>query len=206
MRRCPEIAHGHRGSLTTEVCLAVWFALVAGACGHREDSPGDALRSDSLRTARSDSLPIRRFESSTAGIYRTNSGIGDSTFTILRNAADWQEVWQRLRARHFPTRPLPPIDFEQEMALVATLGARRTGGYAISIETVIDRGAYLEAHVLRRAPGSDCGVGGALSAPADVAIIPRRDVAVRMVVHDTVTQCRAPKISAPAPGDHARSR
>jgi hypothetical protein len=192
MRLSPEIADGHRDSVTTEVRLAVLIALGAVACGQRDVNPGGASSSDTLRTvAHSDSLPIRRPEAPTVGIYRTNSGIRDSTFTIVRNAAHWAEVWERLTARHSPNRSPPSIDFEHEMALVATLGERRTGGYAITIETALDRGAYLEAHVLRRAPGSACGVGGALRAPADVAIIPRRDVDVHMIVHDTASECGA---------------
>ncbi len=73
--------------------------------------------------------------------------------------------------------------------MVATLGERRTTGYVITIEAVSDRGAYLEAHIWRRAPGRDCGVGGMVTAPADVAIVPRREVEVRVLTHDRVTDC-----------------
>ena len=75
------------------------------------------------------------------------------------------------------------------MALVATMGTQRSGGYTIAIESAIDRGAYLEVHVSRRAPGARCGTVAMLTAPADVAIVPRREVEVRMLPHDEVTDC-----------------
>jgi hypothetical protein len=135
---------------------------------------------DSQRTTgSSDSLPIRRLDASNAARYRNNSGVRDSMFTAVRDSARWVEMWRRLTARHSPARPAPPIDFEQEIALVATLGEQRTGGYAITIEAAIDHGGYVEAHVRRRVPGRGCGVAGMLTTPADVVLIPRREVGRR---------------------------
>jgi hypothetical protein len=175
-----------------QVGLAVLVALAVLGCVQRQDAGREASSVDTERTTvTSDSLPIRRLETSNAAIYRFNSGIRDSTVTTVRDAVRWKEIWRLLTARHGPARSPPPIDFQSEMALVATLGERRTGGYAITIEAAIDRGAYVEAHVLRRAPGRDCGVGGALSAPADVAIVPRREVEVRVLAQDSVSDCSA---------------
>jgi hypothetical protein len=172
--------------------LAVLTTLAISGCMQRQDTGGDASSGNGPRTtATSDSLPIRRLEASNAVIYRYNSGIPDSSFTTIRDAVRWEEMWRRLTARHGPPRPPPPIDFDQEMALVATLGTQRSGGYAITIDATIDRGTFVEAHVSRRAPGPDCGVTAALTAPADVAIVPRREVEVRMLAHDDTTDCRA---------------
>jgi hypothetical protein len=42
---------------------------------------------------------------------------------------------------------------------------------------------------VQTSPGPRCGVAAALSAPADVVIVPRSDVAVRWTVRETVTDC-----------------
>lgn len=110
---------------------------------------------------------------------------------VVRDAAAWEDMWRRLTARHSPARSAPPIDFGKEMAVVAALGARSHGGYAITIEAVIDRGTYLEAHLRRSSPGRRCGVSGAQTTPADVVVVPRREVEVRMVAHDHVVECGA---------------
>ncbi|HJU69004.1 MAG TPA: protease complex subunit PrcB family protein [Gemmatimonadaceae bacterium] len=185
----------HRAASLSLTALGrvVLVALTVYGCEQRQDAARETSSDESQRTrmATSDSLPIRRPEASDAGIYRYSSGIGDSTFTTVRDAGRWDGMWRRLTARHGPPRPPPPIEFDQEMALVATLGEKRSGGYAIEIEAVIDRGTYVEAYVLRRAPGRDCGVAGMLTAPADVAIVPRRDVDVRVVTQDRITDCSA---------------
>ena len=192
MPQCRETVRSPHASasILIRVGLTLLIALAVSGCEQPQDVGREASSGDSQRTAAtSDSLPIRRLEPSIAGIYRFNSGIRDSTFTTIRDVIRWEDVWRRLSAQHRPARSPPPIDFQKEMAVVATLGERRTTGYAITIEAVSDRGAYLEAHVWRRAPGRDCGVGGALTAPADVAIVPRREVEVRVLTHDRVTDC-----------------
>jgi hypothetical protein len=184
-------SHHARAAVVIRVGLTLVIALAVSSCVQRQDAGRAASSGDSQRTApTSDSLPIRRLDASIAGIFRFNSGIRDSTFTTIRDAVRWEEMWRRLSAQHGPARSPPPIDFQKEMAVVATLGERRTTGYAITIEAVMDRGAYLEALVWRRAPGRDCGVGGMVTAPADVAIVPRREVDVRMLTDDRVTDCR----------------
>lgn len=168
----------------------ILIALAVFGCGQRPDDGRQAPRADTQRTTpTSDSLPIRRLDESSATIFRYSSGIRDSTFTTVRDAARWEELWRQLSAQHGPAQPPPPIDFQKEMALVATMGAQRSGGYTITIESVIDRGGYLEVHVSRRAPGPRCGTIAMLTAPADVAIVPRREVDVRMLARDEITDC-----------------
>ena len=177
-------------SVVTQMRLAFIIALAVSACAQRPDDGREPPRADSERTTSTpDSLPIRRLDESSAAIFRYTSGIRDSTFTTVRDRARWEELWRRLTAQHGPPQPPPPIDFQKEMALVATMGTQRSGGYTITIESAIDRGAYIEAHVSRRTPGPRCGTIAMLTAPADVAIIPRREVEVRMLAHDEVTDC-----------------
>jgi hypothetical protein len=196
MPQCRETVRSQhaRAAVVIRVGLTLLIALAVSGCVQRQDAGRTASSGDSQRTApTSDSLPIRRLDASIAGIYRFNSGIRDSTFTTIRDLVRWEEMWRRLSAQHRPAQSPPPVDFQKEMVVVATLGERRTGGYAITIEAVSDRGAYLEAHVWRRAPGRDCGVGGMLTTPADVAIVPRREVEVRVLTHDRVTDCTGPR-------------
>ena len=173
-----------------QVRLAFLIALAVSGCAQRPDAGRETPRADSQpATATPDSLPIRRLEESSAAIFRYSSGIRDSTFTVVRDPARWEEMWRRLTAQHGPPQSAPPIDFQKEMALVATLGQQRSGGYTITIESAIDRGAYVEVRVARRAPGPKCGTIAMLTAPADVAIVPRREMEVRVRTHDEVTDC-----------------
>ena len=171
--------------------LAALIAVALMGCTQRRDSgPRESHGDSQSATLGADSVPLRRFAEPVAAVYRHNSGVRDSMLAVVRDTAGWEDMWRRLTARHSPV-PLPAIDFGKEMAVVVALGQRSHGGYAIRIEAVIDRGTYLEAHVQRRAPGRGCGVTGALTTPADVVVIPRREGEVRMVAHDDVAQCGA---------------
>ena len=176
--------------MPTQMRLAFIVAIAVSGCAQRPDEGREMPHADSRRTtAAADSLPIRRLDESSVAIFRYSSGIRDSTFITIRDAARWEDMWRRLTAQHGPARPAPPIDFQKEMALVATMGGQRSGGYTITIESVVDRGGYVEVHVSRRAPGPRCGTIAMLTAPADVAIVPRREVEARMLAHDEVTDC-----------------
>jgi hypothetical protein len=174
----------------SQLRLAFTIALAISGCVQRPDDGRVTSRADSQRaTSTPDFLPIRRLDESSAAIFRYSSGIRDSTFTTARDLARWEDLWRRLTAQHGPPQSAPPIDFQKEMVLVATMGAQRSGGYTITIESAVDRGAYLEVHVSRRAPGPRCGTIAMLTAPADVAIVPRREVEARMLAHDEITDC-----------------
>ena len=160
------------------------------ACARQRDSAADESPADSRAPAvRQEVLPLRRFPSGVTAFYRLNSGMRDSGIIVVRDSGAWAGVWRRLTEGHAPAPPLPAIDFGREMALVVALGQRRTGGFTIAIDTVIDKGPYLEAYVRRRAPGRACSVTGAFTAPADVVVLGRRDGEVRIVATDTVVAC-----------------
>lgn len=107
----------------------------------------------------------------------------------MRDAAAWRDTWTRLTARTGPPVAQPQVDWAREMVLVATLGRRRSGGYAIRIESIRREGGELVAEVTQTAPGPRCGETAALTAPADVVIVPRSDAAVRWRVRDVVADC-----------------
>jgi hypothetical protein len=73
--------------------------------------------------------------------------IGDSIREVVRDRNRWDEVWSLARTAE-PSAQLPrPIDFSQEMVLVAAAGRMDTGAQ-IRIDSVGVRGESLVAHVV----------------------------------------------------------
>lgn len=137
-----------------------------------------------------DSFALRRLPEALQGSFRYSSGIQAATRQTLRDAAAWREAWTQLTSRSGPPVPLPEVDFDREMVLVATLGEQSSGGYTIRIGSVHRAaGGELVAEVVQTSSGARCGVTAALTAPADVVIVPRSDAAVRWTVRDTVADC-----------------
>ena len=74
------------------------------------------------------------------------SGIRERRRMVIYTASDWEQFWNEFVAAIVP-RPEPPvIDFAERMVMVASMGERATGGYAVTIELVEER----------RSRGSSC--------------------------------------------------
>ncbi|HEU4884286.1 MAG TPA: protease complex subunit PrcB family protein, partial [Longimicrobium sp.] len=112
-----------------------------------------------------------------------------ATRETIREAAAWRGVWTRLTSRAGSPHPPPEVDWTREMVLVATMGQRRSGGYSIRVESVRRDGGELVAAVVETSPGARCGVIAAITAPADVVIVPRSDAPVRWAVSEIVADC-----------------
>lgn len=169
---------------------ALLLALEFFGCANGRGSRSEEKLTDSFDArSQQESLLLRRFPDSVAMAFRYHSSLRDSGVTVVRDAASWEAMWRSLTAKYTPARPLPTIDFAKEMAIVAALGERSTGGYSIRIEAVLDRDTYGETHVRRTAPGRGCGVPGMQTAPADVVVVPRRNWEVRATMRDSVVRC-----------------
>ena len=88
-----------------------------------------------------------------------------------------------------PEPALPDVDFAREMVVVAALGERRSGGYAIVLDSATGRGGTLVVHLRTRSPDARCAVTGALTQPVDAARLPRHDGPVEFRERAEVVRC-----------------
>jgi len=122
-------------------------------------------------------LTLRHFGGAAPFTYY--SGIDDSTRLVVRDAASWRARWDAINRAMKPPPPLPQVDFAREMVVVAALGRRASGGWSIVIDSAAWRGRVVDVFVRQLAPGRGCFTSAAISAPVDVALLPRRDAPVR---------------------------
>jgi hypothetical protein len=169
--------------------LAAAALVLAAACTPSQPSPSmDPSPPAGGGAAAADSVPLRRFDEA-AAYFRYNSGLSSPAREVVRDEGAWSALWARMVAGHHPFPPAPAVDFGREMLLVAALGQRATGGYAVRIESVTRSGGELVAHVAERRPGPGCGTTQAVTAPADVVAVPRSARPVRWAVREVVTEC-----------------
>ena len=113
------------------------------------------------------------------------SNIQEATHEIINSEADWQEWWQRHNTvREFVDGqeriPAPPeVDFSKETVLIATLGMRSTGGYAVEFADVKTEGEMVVAKLKTKSPGPDDMVTMALTAPYAIIAIPKHEGPVK---------------------------
>jgi len=171
--------------------LLATVVLLAAGCSEPsitpvlEDRVGDRQETrDDNRPL--DAAPVRSGDPRPFAYY---SGFRDPTTLVVPDAATWERVWQRLHAHQSPVPPLPSLDFRQVRVLVAALGERPSGGFAIRIQEVVRHRDHLEVKLAVTVPGPTCVVTMALTQPVDLARIPATDLEVRFTRGEARVGC-----------------
>jgi hypothetical protein len=138
-----------------------------------------------------DSLPVTRLRNG-ATAFTTYSGLSDSVRTVVRDSTSWIEVWRAISRPFYPPPPLPRVDFEHEMVVIAALGARPTAGYDIVIEGARQDSAAVEIALRTLSPAPGCPVSAAMTQPVDLATVPASPRAVRFREKSIIVPCGAP--------------
>jgi protease stability complex PrcB-like protein len=112
-----------------------------------------------------------------------SSGLASESFRAVRSQKEWDDLSPQLALQ--PSKGdahAPAIDFEKFTVLVAALGTRPTGGFAVLVQGAFDNGGMIEVYVLEVRPGPDCTVITTVTHPIAIALIPRSDRVVRFQV------------------------
>ena len=117
------------------------------------------------------------------------SGFTDSARVAVRTQSQWNELWARIAGNATPPPDAPEIDFATEMVILAAMGTRPSGGYAIRIDRVARRGNTVWAEITSSAPGSGCMNAAALTAPVDAVVVQRTTGKVVFVEKSEVRNC-----------------
>lgn len=159
------------------------FAMVAGCvllAGCAEATSADALLD---RAPGAQRVEVRRLEFLPVSF----SGIGTVERRVIRSEAEWQPFWTRLWGGHH--RPLPVVDFDREMVVAATMGARSTGGFWIQVDSVVVSSAALDVFVTEHSPGRSCATTQAMVYPADAVVVPASSHPVRFREAKVTREC-----------------
>lgn len=161
------------------------LALVTAACARSSESldvPADTTPVE---------LPAQKNEelASAIGPYRYYSSYNQPVRLVVRTTTDWSAAWDKIVGSVMPKPPLPEIDFEHEMVIVAAMGTRSSGGYSIEVPSVYESQSRLYARVRQTSPGSTCGVTAALTAPVAAVVVPAFSGPVTFLEEAVTHQC-----------------
>lgn len=144
--------------------VGVLGAVLLSGCTNAQNPPlpEPAATADTLRVQ-----PIE------AVAEAARSGIQDRRREVVRSESEWRQLWSELAAGRIPPPEPPAIDFERRMVIVAAMGRRSTGGYAIRIESVRAAADSLYVTVVEVSPGAGCLTTQALTAPVTAVSLER---------------------------------
>ena len=120
---------------------------------------------------------------------RVDTGISGRQRSVVRDAATWAQLWRTITSGYSPAPPVPELDFDSEMAIVAAMGTRPSGGYSIHIDEVREADGQLHVEVREVSPGPNCLVSFAMTAPVVAVRVARRDGPVTFVEHAETVDC-----------------
>lgn len=169
-------------TLLAGILIAVVLVLTDCAT----DGAGDRVPEEGQIPTEATPVTVDRIEPVYAGAY---AGIRDERRLVIRDRAAWEAFWSELTANRVDAPPAPEIDFATRMVLAATMGERRTGGYAIEIPRAARAGDRLWVDVVSTSPGPTCITTQALTAPAAAVTVPRSDAAVSFVERAEARDC-----------------
>lgn len=118
------------------------------------------------------------------------SGFEQSARIVVENEEQWAQVWSRLWRHQHPVPALPAVDFQQEIVVVAAMGTRPNGGYAIRVQAAAVHEGSLTVRVVETSPGSNCVTTQAITTPTDVVRVARSGLPVRFTTATGVLDCR----------------
>jgi hypothetical protein len=160
-----------------------WVRCAEGSLGNLDPStaaPGfaaarlvQAVQTVRLRTVEADgqrfksqyvgSLPFGTLDRGEASEAALSSPVVFTTFD------PWQNFW----AQHAGLRPIPAVDFERDMVVVAMVGPRTEAGDSVEIRRILqlDHGTLTE--YVERVPGDYCSPAGRIHTPYHVVVAPK---------------------------------
>jgi len=99
-------------------------------------------------------------------------GVSDRRFVVVKDEIEWKELWGEINGNVLPLPPLPEIDFSRQVLAAVFQGLKRSGGYSISVEAIIETGDRVTVSVREQEPGPQNLVTMALSSPWEVVAFP----------------------------------
>ena len=88
---------------------------------------------------------------------------------------EWLQIWARRQANLDTKKPHPPVDFDRDVVIVATLGRKSTGGYTIEITRIVKSKDDIQVFVRRNSPPAGGKVITAESSPFVLARMKKPD-------------------------------
>jgi hypothetical protein len=119
------------------------------------------------------------------------SGYDQPLTLAIHDRDTWVRSWNDIHSRLSPAPALPEIDFTKEMVLVAAVGSRPSSGYEVVFTGATEASDVVTVDVESRIPGPTCIGLPVVTAPVDLARIPRRNGAIVFRSTPKVVNCPA---------------
>jgi hypothetical protein len=129
-------------------------------------------------------LPFRTID----GVWRPDRDLPEGLHIVRR-----ADEWIRLVARSTlgQSLPVPAVNWQTEMCVVAAIGARPTGGYFVMIDVIQVMDGTITVLVWEIRPGSNCGTTQAVTHPFHAVAVSAHAGEAKLVKRIAYEDCDA---------------
>jgi hypothetical protein len=107
-------------------------------------TPGGGL-GEAEFTIRAHHMPYETIDQGWLSYYQYGTGF-NGEFKVIRDQQEWEDFWADHKSGMYPRPPVPEVNFNRDMVLVALMGNFPSSGYGISIEHTAKHGQTLTAY------------------------------------------------------------
>lgn len=119
----------------------------------------------------------------------SHSGLRDARRSVITDEPGWASLWKAIHADVTPEPPRPSVNLAQQVVIVAALGERPTGGFAIHIDSVRSGSAGREVFVTTTKPAPTCMTTQMLTQPVHAVSAPVIAGSTRFVEAERTEEC-----------------
>jgi hypothetical protein len=160
------------------LALFLASALVGARCPSKADTP--------LPTGRTTMSSGQ--QSFTTLLSAATSSFTEPAELVVRDAAGLASLWSGVHGGR-PGNPPPQVDFSRSSVVVLALGARRTAGYSVRLDSISGGEDGAVAHYTELPPGAGCVSAQVLTSPVQIVRVPRLPAEVRFERRVAPTSC-----------------
>lgn len=108
---------------------------------------------------------------------------------VIRNADEWEGIWQKLHSNVEPLPNPPAVDFGEKMMIAVFSGQRPTDGHSVNVLSVREQGNELKVFIEETKPGRNCAVVQVITNPYVIIQTDSFEGAVEYDVRENVLDC-----------------
>lgn len=173
----PSLSHGAGRRPHSTLGIVSAALLITTGCGVRQEAPDPEIPPTAV------SVPFVSL------VQMQYSNLEDEAHMVVRTRAEWVDLLASATEGVRPAEDAPVVDFGRRMVLVAAMGRRATGGFAVQIAAVFEDRERLYAVVTATSPGSGCLTTQAFTAPLSAISIPLSSKPVSFVWRSSTLSC-----------------
>jgi len=119
----------------------------------------------------------------------SHSGLREARRFVVSDEPGWASLWSAIHSDVTPEPARPGVNLAEQIVIVAALGERPTGGFAIHIDSVRSGSGGREVFVTTSTPGPTCMTTQALTQPVHAVSAPVVAGPTRFVETETRGKC-----------------